>query len=116
MTNIKIKLSRPEYEALRIFLLYAAMHLEVVDAVSLYEKEVLEIMNRKFETKTFKIQKYYTFSFSIAETIVFMKRVGQPIMIRFDSYEKAVYDSIYNNHIVPQIQRAIQMRMNFNSN
>jgi len=111
-TNIKIKLTRTEYEAIRTFVLYASFNLNVTDARSLYEKETLEVLSARFEAKTYKYQKSYNFSFSIIEMVVFMKYIGEAMQLS-GSFERASYSLLYTQQIVPQVQRAIQMRMGF---
>ncbi|MCL2290843.1 MAG: hypothetical protein FWC34_09125 [Bacteroidetes bacterium] len=111
-TKIKIRLTRTEYEVIRTYVLYASYNLSVADARSLYEKETLEVLNARFEAKTYKYQKIYNFSFSIIEMVVFMKHIGEAMQLN-GSYERAAYSLLYTQQIAPQVQRAIQMRMSF---
>ncbi|MCL2291211.1 MAG: hypothetical protein FWC34_11025 [Bacteroidetes bacterium] len=111
-TKIKIKLTRTEYEVIRTYVLHASYNLDVADARSLYEKETLEVLSTRFEAKTYKYQKSYNFSFSIAEMVVFMKHIGEAMQLN-GSYERAVYGLLYTQQIAPQITNAVQMRMSF---
>jgi hypothetical protein len=112
MTKIKIKLSRQEYEAVSAIVTYCTKQAEVVDAFSLYEKEVLECIGQRLETKRWRLQKQYTFSLSIVEAVVFMKHVGTA-MTQAGPYECAIYHTLYERQITPQTNRAVQMRMRF---
>jgi len=111
-TKIKIKLSRQEYEAVSAIVTYATNMLDVVDTYSLYVKEILEEVNTLFLRKKFKLQNTYTFSFSIIGIYLFVDYVGK-IMTEIGTYERVLYELIYNSQIAPQIQRAIQIRMSF---
>jgi len=112
LTKIKIKLSRQEYEVIAAITGYVAGMVDVVDVFTLLSKEALENINALFQSKRFKLQNSYTFSFTLASLYVFMDFIGT-MMRNTGVYEKALYDLIYTNQIIPQVGRAIQMRMSF---
>ena len=112
MTKIKIKLSKQEYDALSPIVTHAAANISVVDAFSLYEKEVAEDIQRRFEARKWRMQSTYTFNLSIVETVVFIKHVGNAMKMA-GNYECALYYNIYEQQIAVQTNRAVQMRMRF---
>jgi stringent starvation protein B len=114
-SKIKIKLNRETYDALNGIVEYVASTFPVYDVYSLYAREELEKISAKFATKKWKHLKSYSFSLTISEVAVFTKFIGEA-MTTLGSYERAIYNLIISNEITPQVQQAVQMRMNFNNN
>ena len=114
MTKIKIKLNRDGYEALNGIVGHIAATFPVDDAYSLYVREELEKISAKLAAKKWKQQRAYCFSFTISETVVFMQWIGEAMNV-IGKYERAFYNLILTKEIMPQMQQAIQMRMNFNN-
>ena len=106
-TKIKLKFSQTEYEAMSVFITHAAASVNVDGLTSLLVKEALEDMEARFLSKKYKHQKSYQFSISIVEAYVFFDYVA--IM---GNYEKAICELIYSKQLTPQLQRAVQVRMN----
>lgn len=113
LTKFQIRINRSVYEVLFKMTSYAASGIEVVDLPSLFAKESLEEFKRRFESKKFRIQDKYAFSFNSVELFVFCKYVGT-IMQEAGVYERAVYFHLYETQIQPQISREIQIRINYN--
>ena len=111
-TKIKIKLTRDEYQVLNMIVGHVASNYPVDDAYSLYVREELEKLAAKFAAKKWKQQKAYSFSLTISETVCFMEWIGE-VMYMYGGYERAMYDLLYTNEIVPQMTAAIQIRTNF---
>jgi len=110
-TKIKIKFSRPEYEAMRVFITHASAWLNVDGLISLLAKETLEDLKLRFDAKQYREQKSYQFSLSVMDAYVLMNHVAW-----MGDYERAVCELIFEQQIHKQLQRAVQMRMNFNNN
>lgn len=111
-TKFNIKISRSEYELISRVISYAAAAVDVIDLASLFEKETLEDFKQKFDSKKFKLQDKFSFSFTAVELAVFMRCVGG-MMQGMGDYERAVYRLLYEKQIALQISRAVQIRMNF---
>lgn len=114
LTKFSIKISRGEYELISRVVSYAAAAVDVVDLATLFEKETLEDFKQKFDSKKFKLQDKFCFSFSSVELAVFMRCIGG-MMEQMGDYERAVYRILYNTQIAIQVSRAIQIRFNYNS-
>lgn len=114
LTKFQIKIGREEYELINRVVSYAVASLDVLDLVSLFEKETLEDFLRRFDSKRFKLQNRYSFSFSAVEMYIFAKYIGS-MMEQMGDYERAVYRLMYDQQVALQISKAIQIRMNFSS-
>lgn len=112
LTKFNIKISRGEYDLISRVINYAAVAVDVVDLATLYEKEALDEFVKKFDSKKFKLQERFTFSFSSVELAVFMKHIGG-MMQQMGDYERAVYRMLYEQQIALQVSRAVQIRFNY---
>ena len=112
LTKFQIKLSREEYKLISRVVQYAAAAVDVVDLATLYEKEALDEFAIKFDSKKFKLQERFSFSFTAVELAVFMRCIGG-MMQNMGEYERAVYRMLYDQQIAMQVSRAIQIRINY---
>lgn len=112
LTKFSIKISKGEYELISRVIHYAAAAVDVVDLATLYEKEALEEFAKKFDSKKFKLQERFSFSFTAVELFVFIKHVGYT-MRQMGTYEETVYRMLYDQQIALQVSRAVQIRINY---
>ena len=76
LTKFQIKIDRSVYEVLCKMISYAAASVDVIDLSTLFIKETLEDFKRRFDSKKFKLQERFAFSFNSVELYVFCKYVG----------------------------------------
>lgn len=112
LTKFSIKISKGEYELISRVIHYAAAAVDVVDLATLYEKEALEELVKKFDSKKFKLQERFSFSFTAVELAIFMRCIGG-MMQQMGEYERAVYRMLYDQQIACQVSRAVQIRINY---
>jgi hypothetical protein len=112
LTKFQLKICREEYELINRVVSYAVASFEVVDLPSLFEKETLESFLVKFDSKKFKLQNKYCFSFNAVEMFIFIKHVGYT-MRQMGTYEETVYRMLYDQQIALQVSRAVQIRINY---
>lgn len=112
LTKFQIRIDRSVYEVLFKMTSYAASAIDVVDLPTLFAKETLEEFRRRFESKKFKLQERYAFSFNSVELYVFCKYVGS-MMESAGDYERAVYRLLFESQLQHQISREIQIRINY---
>lgn len=112
LTKFQIKISREEYNLISRVVSYAVASVYVEDLPTLFEKETLEQFKVRFESKQFKLQERFSFSFTASELFIFIKHVGT-LMQKMGEYEKAVYRMLYDQQLAMQVSRAVQVRINY---
>ena len=112
LTKFQIKISREEYKLISRVVSYAAAAVYVQDLSTLFEKETLEQFKVRFDSKQYKLQERFSFSFTASELFIFIKHVGS-LMQQMGDYERAVYCLLYDQQIAMQVSRAVQVRINY---
>lgn len=112
LTKFQLKICREEYELINRVVSYAVASFQVVDLPSLFEKETLESFLVKFDSKKFKLQNKYCFSFNAVEMFIFIKYIGS-MMDKMGGYEAVVFGMLYDQQIALQVSRAVQIRINY---
>ena len=113
LTKFQIKIDRSVYEVLCKMISYAAASVDVIDLSTLFIKETLEDFKRRFDSKKFKLQERFAFSFNSVELYVFCKYVGEMMEVA-GPYERAVYRLLFETQLQPQISHEVQIRLNYN--